>query len=148
MNCLNERRLLALHTGEGGTDADRRHVAECAACDARLRTLTRDLARIDAVLREAPHRLPAPRIRAWRLAPLALAAMLALAVLVHRHRQAEVRAADDALALADEVADALVADVALDDEGEESADASTCAWGDPLLGVGCDEPADMQIAWR
>jgi hypothetical protein len=25
---------------------------------------------------------------------------------------------------------------------------STCTWGDPLLGVGCDEPAVMQIAWQ
>ena len=47
-------------------------------------------------------------------------------------------------ALADEVADALT----LDDEPADSSTESTCVWGDPLLGVGCDEPAVMQIAWR
>ena len=148
MTCLDERQLLELHMGDG-TDADRHHVADCAGCGARLSALARDLERIDTVLREAPHRLPGSPLHAWRGAALALGAMLALAVVLQRHQQAPVTATDDdTLALADEVTDALVGDVAFDDETGDSASRSTCAWGDPLLGVGCDEPAVMQIAWR
>jgi hypothetical protein len=35
-----------------------------------------------------------------------------------------------------------------DDTTGATTAASTCTYGDPLLGVGCDEPAVMQVAWR
>ena len=144
MTCLSEQRLLELHMGDG-TDADRRHAADCVECRMRLHALARDLARIDTVLGEAPPRRAASPSRVWRVAPLAVGAVLALAVMVARVQQAPVAASDDdTLALADEVADAL----ALDDEPADSSTESTCVWGDPLLGVGCDEPGAMQIAWR
>ena len=56
---------------------------------------------------------------------------------------------DDTVTLADELVDAMTADVAFDDgENDPTTTRSTCTWGDPLLGVGCDEPAVTQIAWR
>jgi hypothetical protein len=145
MNCLSERRLLELHTGDG-SDSDRRHATECADCGTRLRALARDVGRIDAVLHETPpRRAAAPRL-AWRIVPLALATLLALTVMRTRVEQAPVASStDDTLALADEVADVFADDVA---SAEEPATGSTCTWGDPLLGVGCDEPGAMQIAWR
>jgi len=145
MICLSERRLLELHMGDG-SEADRRHAAACTECRTRLRALARDLGRIDTVLGEAPpRRLPSSR-RVWRLAPLAVGAVLALAVMLARVPQTQVASSgdDDTLALADEVADALT----LDDEPADASTESTCVWGDPLLGVGCDEPDAMQIAWR
>ena len=145
MNCLSERRLVDLHTGDG-TEADRRHISECADCGTRLRALARDLGRIDTILHETPPRQAAAPRLAWRVVPLALAAVLALIVMRNRVEQVPVVSnSDDTLALADEVADAFADDVASDDE---PATGSTCTWGDPLLGVGCDEPGAMQIAWR
>jgi hypothetical protein len=143
MTCLSEQRLLDLHMGDGA-EADRRHVAGCAECQTRLRALARDLVRIDAVLGEAPPpRLP--RFRAWRIAPLAVGAVLALGVMIARVQRAPVGSINgDTLALADEVSDTLT----LDDEPADTSTESTCVWGDPLLGVGCDEPGAMQIAWR
>jgi len=144
MTCLSERRLVEVHVGEG-TDADRRHAARCAECRVRLHTLARDLGRIDTVLGATPPRRMAPRRHVLRLAPLAVGAVLALAVLLARAPQtAVVSGDDDTLALTDEVAYALT----LGDEPDDSATESTCVWGDPLLGVGCDEPDAMQIAWR
>jgi len=144
MICLSEQRLLELHTGDG-TDADRRHVATCADCDTRLRALARDLGRIDTVLGEVPPRRATSRARAWRVAPLAVGAVLALAMMLARVRPTHVVSSDDdTLALADEVANTL----ALDDETADTSSESTCVWGDPLLGVGCDEPGAMQVAWR
>jgi hypothetical protein len=35
-----------------------------------------------------------------------------------------------------------------DDADRTETGRSTCTWGDPLLEVGCDEPAVMRIAWR
>jgi len=145
MNCLSERRLLELHTGDG-TDADRRHAAECVDCGTRLHALARDLGRIDTILHETPPRQAATPRLVWRVVPIALAAVLALAVMRTRVEQTPVVSSnDDTLALADEVADVFTADVTLEDE---PATPSTCTWGDPLLGVGCDEPGAMQIAWR
>lgn len=143
MTCLSERRLLELHMGDG-TDADRRHAAGCAACGTRLRALARDLGRIDTVLAEVPPRPVASRGYVWRIAPLAAGAALALAVMLARVTTTRVASSDDdTLALADEVANVLT----LDESGETSTQ-STCVWGDPLLGVGCDEPGAMQVAWR
>ena len=144
MTCLSEQRLLELHMGDG-TDADRRHAAGCAECQTRLRALARDLGRIDTVLGEAPPRRVPSRGRALRIAPLAVGAVLALVVMLARVPQTHVESSDDdTLALADEVSDALT----LDDESADTSTESTCVWGDPLLGVGCDEPGATQIAWR
>jgi hypothetical protein len=149
MTCLDDRRLLEVCFGDAPAgDAD--HVTACASCAARLRALRRDLARIDTVLRTAPPR-PAAHIRlVRRWAPLALAAAVALAVVVHRlPGRSPVDADDDTLALADELTNAMTDDVSFDDAASDPATGpSTCTWGDPLLGVGCDEPAVMRIAWR
>ena len=143
MTCLSEQRLLELHVGDG-TDADRRHAAGCAECQTRLRALARDLGRIGTVLGEAPPRRIPSRGRAWRIAPLAVGAVLALAVVLARVQQTQVASGDDdTFALADEVSNALTFD-----EPAISSTESTCVWGDPLLGVGCDEPGATQIAWR
>lgn len=144
MTCLSERRLLDLHMGDG-SEADRRHAAGCDECQTRLRALARDLGRIDTVLGESPPRRTASPGRAWRVAPLAVGAVLALALMLARGQRTPVSPGDDdTLALADEVAAAL----ALDEEPADTTSGSTCVWGDPLLGVGCDEPGAMQIAWR
>jgi hypothetical protein len=152
MTCLDDRRLLDVHYGDTSA-AERAHLAGCATCAARLRTLQRDLGRIDTVLRETvPLALRAPRrAGAWRWAPIAVAAVLALAVGVWRHAAEPVVAdADDTLTLALELSDAMAPHEFFDDEptARSSTARSTCTWGDPLLGVGCDEPAVMRIAWR
>jgi hypothetical protein len=147
MSCLDERRLLEVQFGDA-PHADRSHVATCSDCAARLQDLRRDLGRVDAVLRATAPRLR-PRRVAWRWAPVAVAAMLALAVAVHRQRVIPAAADDDTLALADELTTTMTADDWLDDDVERAATTrSTCAWGDPLLEVGCDEPGVMRIAWR
>jgi hypothetical protein len=51
----------------------------------------------------------------------------------------------DPFTLADEVATLVGGDVASE---VETTATSTCTYGDPLLGVGCDEPPVMRIAWR
>ena len=151
MNCPNDRRLFEVHTGDG-TPADRAHAAVCPDCGARLRVLARDLARIDGVLRRpAPALRPARRTLGWQLAPIAVAAALLLAVMLGRGGLTSIEPSNglDAYSLADEVAAAVAGDADFDDDttGTTTA-ASTCTYGDPLLGVGCDEPAVMQVAWR
>jgi hypothetical protein len=149
MTCLTERRLLEVHGGEG-TAAERDHVASCAACVGRATSLARDLARIGTVLRSTPpSRRARRRSSAWRWVPVAAAAVLALAV-VMRQPQPVTERGDDTLALADELVQTMTDDGSFDDDGasESTTGTSTCTWGDPLLGVGCDEPAVMQIAWR
>ena len=150
MNCLDDRRLLDLHydTFTGDPAA---HVAACPPCAARLRTLREELTRIDLVLRT-----PAPRVatrihlvRRW--VPLGLTAAAAmLAIMLHGMPPAatHVAASDDTVALADELANAMTGDVSFDDATTDRTAQSTCTWGDPLLGVGCEEPAVMRIAWR
>jgi len=147
MTCLDERRLLDLHYGDGSV-ADRTHVSRCSACAARLGALARDLGRIDTVVRSTPPRRASRLGLGWRLAPIAVAAALLLAVAVGRHDRVPA-APDDTLALGDELASTLEGDLWSDDIAEATASArSTCAWGDPLLGVGCNEPAVTQIVWR
>jgi hypothetical protein len=149
MTCPNDRRLFEVETGDGSA-ADRAHVATCPACAERRRALARDLARLDGVLRgPAPALRRARPARAWQLVPLAAAVLLFAAVLSGRNDPATVDGEiADAYALADEVAALVAGDVGLDDDGDDTTTASTCTYGDPLLGVGCDEPAVMQIAWR
>lgn len=151
MNCLDDRRLTDAHFGDG-TSADIRHIADCATCAARAATLARDLSQVDTVLRTtAP---PQRRVRtatSWRWVPLAAAAALALVVALQSGtNQPDLTTTDDdTLALADELVDTLTVNLATDDsEPTSTAATSTCTWGDPFLGVGCEEPAVMQIAWR
>jgi hypothetical protein len=148
MTCLDERRLIEMHFGDASAD-DHTHVAACSDCAARLQALRRDLGRIDAVLRATPPPMRARPI-AWRWAPVAVAAMLALAVAIHRQGVLTVASEDDTLALADELATTMTADAWLDDDDADrpAPVRSTCTWGDPLLEVGCDEPTVMRIAWR
>jgi hypothetical protein len=144
MTCLDERRLLEVHFGDPADD-DRAHVAACSDCTARLQALRRDLGRVDAVLRTTPPRMRARRV-GWRWAPIAVAAVLALAVAMPRQRAI---VGDDTLVLADELTTTMTDDAWLDDDGERPTTArSTCTWGDPLLEVGCDEPDVMRVAWR
>ena len=155
MTCLDDRRLLDVYYGDGSA-ADRAHAAGCDACGAYLRALARDLARIDTVARETtpPRRTAAPH-PAWRWAPIAVAAMLALAVVLHRP-PTPIATDDDTLALADEIGDVFAYDASLDGNATGDVDTtdrteqarSTCTWGEPLLGVGCDEPAVLQVAWQ
>jgi len=155
MTCLDAHRLFDVYFGDG-TAADRAHAAGCEACGAYLRALARDLTRIDSVVRGTtpPRRAAAPH-PAWRWAPVAVAAMLALAVVLHR-TPAPTAGDDDTLALADEVGDVFTYDASLDGDATGDVDTtergeqarSTCTWGEPLLGVGCDEPAVLQVAWQ
>ncbi|HXJ35483.1 MAG TPA: hypothetical protein VMS22_15725 [Candidatus Eisenbacteria bacterium] len=156
MKCLDDDRLLDLQLGEAGADA-RAHVAQCAACGARLRRLAGDLTRLGTVLHEVP---PSLRPRAWRMpwAPLAAAvAALLLGVAVHRYATAPSASLDDTdtLALLDELSTTVLdaTDDASDDTEARTTAASgegrsTCAWGDPLLGVGCNELNGTLVAWR
>ena len=82
---------------------------------------------------------------AWRWAPVTVAALLAIAVVLQRP-QSGTENGDDTLALADELVQTITDDPSSDEDA--ASETSTCTWGDPLLGVGCDEPAVMQIAWR
>jgi hypothetical protein len=146
MTCLDDRRLFDVHLGDA-PGPDRAHAAECPRCAARLASLRWDLARIDTVVREsAAPRRPTRPASPWRWAPVAVAAVLALAVAVGRRAPLSVANDDDAFALADELAATLALDVDAADGAASTP--STCAWGDPLLGVGCEEPAVVQIAWR
>jgi hypothetical protein len=157
MNCFDDRRLFDVHTGDVTPD-EHQHLSTCAVCAGRLRALRTDLARIDTVLRETnpPSVRAARHAIAWRWAPLAAAAVLALALGTRQWTGAPVADVDDTLALADELSEAMesTVDFDLDDDATATASAtqstwpSTCTWGDPLLGVGCDEPAVMRIAWR
>ncbi len=156
MKCLDDDRLLDVQLGEAGADA-RAHVAQCAGCAARLRRLAGDLTRLGTVLREAP---PSRRTRAWSMpwAPLATAvAALLLGVAVHRYATAPAASLDDTdtLALLDELSTSVLGatgDASDDTEARTTTTSgegrSTCAWGDPLLGVGCNELTGTRIAWR
>jgi hypothetical protein len=53
--CLKDKTLFLLHDGEG-TSAQRSHLTECEACNARYRQLGGDLEAISQVLREEPPR--------------------------------------------------------------------------------------------
>jgi hypothetical protein len=78
--------------------------------------------------------------------------VLALVLGVRQRGGAPAAGADDTLSLADELSEAMASTVDFDLDDDTSTGAtttsSTCTWGDPLLGVGCDEPAVMRIAWR
>lgn len=150
MTCLDDRRLLEVHHGDADP-AERAHLAGCTTCAGRLRALRTDLLRIETVLRETvPPRRRLRREAAWRWVPVAVAAALALAVGLQRYAGTYVAPApDDTLSLAMELSDAMASYDYLDDDTAATTTArSTCTWGDPLLGVGCDEPAVMRIAWR
>ena len=146
MTCLDDERLTDMHFG-GGSPGAREHTRTCAACGARLARLGRDLARVEAVLRTtAPPRRVTAAPSTWRWAPLAAAAVLAVAIVAGRGVLTTQRPRGaDVATLADELTDALTADVSFDDG---TTPASTCAWGDPLLGVGCEDAAVLQVAWR
>jgi len=146
MTCLSEQQILEVRLGDA-TAARREHVERCGACAARVRALDRDLGRLGAVLGQAPPpaRGRAPRVR-W--APLAAAAVLVLAVAVQRYTTVVGPVADDTetLALLDELSSAMQPDERSATTTSDSS--STCAWGEPLLGVGCDEPGLTVLAWR
>src|SRR5206468_6970538 len=130
-----DRRPLYVHVVYGG-GTYRDHVAQCAVCQTRMATLTIHLARLDAVLRTtAPRRRIRQTAPRWRWMPVAAAAMLALAVAVHRHGGAPGTAPseDDTLALADELASIVFeeAEAAAPPSAVATAP-STCPWGDPL----------------
>ena len=150
MTCLDDRQLVDVYYGDGSA-AERAHASGCPACRARAGALTRALGLIDAVVRSTPPPRPVRR-RANAWLPVAVAAVLALAVALNRPVRVKTAAVEDdadVLALADEVSDSLAMGVALYDDGTETARTrSTCTWGDPLLGVGCEQSAMQQIAWR
>ncbi|MGH7896151.1 MAG: hypothetical protein ACREQL_15880 [Candidatus Binatia bacterium] len=147
MKCLGEQQILDLQLGDATTSAERDHVQRCEACTARARALDRDLGRLGAVLGQAP---PAARVhpRRVRWAPLAAAAVLVLAVAVQRYTTVGAPAADDTetLALLDELSSAMQADERAAATTSDSP--STCTWGEPLLGAGCDEPGLTVLAWH
>ncbi len=151
MTCLDDRRLVDVLFGDAAPE-DQAHAQACDACATRLHALAGDVGRIDTVLRTtAPPRAARRRAVAWSLAPVAVAAVLALAVALHRPTPTATTAEQpDVYALADELGAALASGSSLDED--EAADAlttsSTCAWGDPLLGVGCEQNAVLQVAWR
>jgi len=159
MTCLDDRQLVDVYYGDGSA-AERAHASGCRSCRARVSALTRDLRLVDTVLRStAPPRssrryAKAWQTNTWRWASVAVAAVLALAVALERPMPTPVQSAaieddTDVLALADEVSDAITSDVGFYDDGTGTArTSSTCTWGDPLLGVGCEQSAMQQIAWR
>jgi hypothetical protein len=151
MTCLDESALLRVHWGDA-TDAERAHAAGCPTCAQALTAVASDLGRIDAVLREGVAMRRTPQPLPLRLAPFAAAALLVLALLLGRLRTTPVTA-DDTLAMLDELTAAVatydVMDLALDEGTDAVADTqSTCAWGEPFLGMGCDEPPVTLVAWR
>ena len=144
MTCLDEAALLRVHWGDA-TDGERAHAAACGACTHAIAALASDLGRLDAVLREGVAVRRTPRPLVVRLAPIAAAAMLVLALLLGRLRTTPV-GDDDTMALLDELtATVATYDVPLDDD--ETA-RSTCTWGEPFLEMGCDEPPVTLAAWR
>jgi len=97
-HCLDEDNLLSLSLGEGEA-AERAHLEACRACTARYRHLVHDLDLIGRALRQAPPAEPARRTielrPVLRWAPLAIAAMLVLAVGVQALRPVNERLAAD-----------------------------------------------------
>jgi len=80
--CLNERTLLRITTGEG-TAAHRAHLRVCADCAERFDALADDLDVIGNVLMQTPPRTAAVKQMPWTLlawAPVAVAAVVVLAV--------------------------------------------------------------------
>jgi hypothetical protein len=148
MKCLSERELTAVALGDGDRDA-REHVARCAACDGRRQRIARELERLRTVLREAPPAVEPARALGIRWTAVAAAAAFVLAVALGRHGSMPPPARDDgsALVLLDEVSDTMLDAASLETSAPAVA-TSTCAWGDPLLGVGCEESGVMQVAWR
>ena len=59
---LPDEVLWSIHEGEG-TNAEQRHLEDCAVCGARYRQLTRDLKVLRQVLRESPPLLTPPQPR-------------------------------------------------------------------------------------
>jgi hypothetical protein len=149
MKCLSERELTAVALGDGDRDA-RQHVARCAACDARRRDIARDLARLRTVLGEAPPAIEPARAFGIRWTAVAAAAAVVLAVALGRHGSTPPAPPDDesALVLLDEVSDVMRDGASLETSAPVAATTSTCPWGDPLLGVGCEESGVTQVAWR
>ena len=122
-HCLDEDNLLSLSLGEGDA-AERVHLEACRACTARYRHLVHDLDLIGRALRQAPPPEPARRTielrPVLRWAPLAIAAMLVLAVGVQALRPVNERIADRAEVQADSVL-----------AGLDSMSAALFAEGDP-----------------
>ena len=149
MKCLSERELTAVALGDGDRDA-RDHVARCAACDARRRNIVRELSRLRTVLGEAPPAREPARALGIRWTAVAAAAVVVLAVALGRHGSTPPPSPDDrsALVLLDEVSDAMLDAASLETGAPAAATTSTCPWGDPLLGVGCEESGVTQVAWR
>lgn len=155
MTCLDDRQLMDVCYGDGSA-AERAHASGCDGCRARVTALMRDLGRLDTVLRStAPPRPVSRHSAAWRWVPVAIAAVLVLAVALERPMTTSMQTGatnddTDVLALADDFSDAFATDVSVYDDGASTArtQPSTCTWGDPLLGVGCEQSAMQQIAWR
>jgi hypothetical protein len=140
--CLGDRRLLDSISATAPTPTPLRERLRACAAQA---TLACDLARID-VLGAVPPAGRQPRRGAGRRRGGAR-----LAVASGATARGHSATTTPHLALADELASAVATTVSVDDGGASPSAAtarSTCTWGDPLLGVGCDEPAVMQIAWR
>jgi hypothetical protein len=152
MTCLSEQMLLELALGDAPLPA-REHARQCDACATRAKALARDLTHLRTVLREAPWPT-APAARSWGVqwTAVAAAAALVLTVVLHRHATMPPTAGEPVteVALLDELENAMLTDVndATDANATAGSTASTCTWGDPLLGVGCNEPAATLIAWR
>jgi hypothetical protein len=151
MTCLDENTLLLVHQGEA-TEPARAHAAACATCTRALAAIARDLGRVDAVLRAgvATRRRARPALVRW--APIAVAAVLLVALALGRYRVSSVAEDDDTLAMLDEltteVASYETAGVLSEADDEAGTARSTCAFGEPFLEMGCDEPPATLVAWR
>jgi len=155
MTCLDDDALLRVHLDDG-TDAERAHAAACVTCARALLAVATGVARLATALGDGTPALR-PRRRPVRLvlAPLALAAAILLVVALGRQPTTPPAGDDaDTLVLLDELMNTVATDDALDnlvgtpDESETAAARSTCAWGEPFLGMGCDEPPVTLVAWR
>jgi hypothetical protein len=144
MTCLDEDALLRLHLDDGN-DAERAHAAACVTCARALAAVATDLARLGTALGDG----------SLVLAPIAVAAAFLLAVALGRPPTTPPPSDDaDTLVLLDELMGAVATDDGLDmllgtpDETATAGARSTCAWGEPFLGMGCDEPPVTLVAWR
>lgn len=152
MKCLDEAGLLRVQLDDASAD-ERTHADACPTCTRALASLATDLGRIDAVVRAGVAIRRVPRPMRVRLVPVAAMAVLVLAVVLGRHAVIpRHEAADDTLAVLDDVDTAVATyDVAglFDDQADDDDSArSTCTWGEPFLGMGCDESPATLIAWR